>query len=264
MKYFFNFWDDLKEDLSSKNILLFLDYDGTLAPISKTPDEALITQETREVLAGLTRLPQCHLVIISGRKLSDLKHMIDLPNITYVGNHGFEIAGAHLNPENFIPLRYRQDLAKIRGLLKTKLSSVEGIWLEDKDITLTLHFRLAGDKGTSLAKKVFKNVCRSYLDSQRISVAGGKKVLEVRPAMKWNKGEAALWLLAQWRQQLGKDQMTTMYVGDDLTDEDAFGMLDGMAVTIKIGASKRSSADYYLRNQKEIFTLLKQILVIKS
>ncbi len=261
---FFDHWPRVKESLKDKDILLLLDYDGTLAPITETPDKAVMTEDMRQVLVGLSKFSQCHLAVISGRKLSDLKHMIDIPNITYIGNHGFEIEGSRLDFESLISAQYREDLETIRGLLKTKLSSVKGIWLEDKEIILAVHFRLAGVKGSSLAKKIFMNVCQSYLRCQRISIMEGKKVLEIRPPIKWDKGEAALWILSKWQQQLGKDRIVTIYIGDDLTDEDAFRILDGAAMTIKIGESGKSSAHYFLRTQEEVFILLKQILALES
>ncbi len=262
---FFDHWPRIKESLKDKDILLLLDYDGTLAPIAQTPDKAFMTDDMRETVIGLSKLSRCHLAIISGRKLSDLKHMVDIPNLTYVGNHGFEIEGpTNLNFESLVPTQYEEDLAVIKNLLTAKLSSLQGVWIEDKGIILTVHFRLATDKAGLLARKIFMRICQNYLGTQRISIMEGKKVLEIRPPLKWDKGEASLWLLSKWQQQLGKDQIVTMYVGDDFTDEDAFRMMDGIAITIKIGESKRSYAHYYLGNQEEMITLLKQILVIES
>lgn len=264
MKYFLGEWDKLKHGLGHRHLALFLDYDGTLAPFADTPDQALMTQETREALTGLSKLARCHLAIISGRKLSDLKHRIAIPNITYVGNHGFEMEGANLNFKSLISTQYLEDLAAIRDLLKAKLFSIDGIRLEDKEIGAAVHFRLAGDKGISVTRKIFMNVCRDYLSAQRISIMEGENVLEVRPPIQWSKGEAALWLLAKWQRQSSKDQMTALYAGDDRTDEDAFKMLGGIAVTIKVGDPKGSRARYYLRTQEEVLILLRQILALED
>lgn len=263
MKYFLDEWDKLKHTLINRHLALFLDYDGTLAPIADTPDKAFMTEDMREVLIALSKLPHCHVAVISGRKLSDLKNMINIPNLTYVGNHGFEIDGpTNLNFENLVPTQYEEGLAVIKNLLTAKLTSIQGVWIEDKGIVLTVHFRLATERTGLLARNIFMRVCQSYLGNQRISIMEGKKVLEIRPPIKWGKGEAALWLLSKWQQQLGKEQVVTMYVGDDFTDEDAFKMLDGIAMTIKAGDSKRTYAHYYLRTQEEVSVLLRQYLVV--
>lgn len=263
-KYFFTQEDFLKRKISNRSVNLFLDYDGTLAPISETPDKALLSQEMKDVLAGLSGLPGCRLAVISGRMLSDLKQMIDIPGITYAGTHGFEIEGTHLNFESMISNEYMADLSDIKEQLHAKLSAIEGIWFEDKVIMITLHFRQAGEKGEYLAKEIFKNVCQSYVDQQRITFIEGKKILEVRPPLKWDKGEAALWIFSKWQQEIDKNQVVTFYVGDDNTDEDAFRMLDTAAVGIRVEASDRSFAEYHLRSQPEVLVLLNKIFAVKS
>lgn len=265
MRYFFDEWDKLRKGLLKKNLVFFVDYDGTLAPIVETPDKALMTQDMREVLIGLSKFPRCHLTIISGRKLADLKNMIDIQNITYVGNHGFEVEGPiNLNFESLVSIQYEEDLALIKNILMVELSAIQGVWIEDKGIILTAHFRLATGKVELLAKKIFMDVCQNYLDIQRVSIMEGKKVLEVRPPIKWDKGEAALWILSKWQQQLGKDQITTMYMGDDFTDEYAFKALNKVGITIKVGEKNHSSADYYLKDQEEVTELLRELVKLKK
>lgn len=263
-KYLFAQENFLQRQLSKKEVILFLDYDGTLAPICETPDKAVLARDMQEVLTALAEHPRVQLAVISGRKLADLKQMIHIPHITYAGSHGFEIEGSHLNFESLISTEYLRDLADIKEQLGTKLSSVEGIWLEDKEIILTLHYRRAGEKGEYLAKKIFMAVCQSYLDQLRIKITEGRKVLEVRPPLNWDKGEAALWILSKWRQEIGKNQVVIFYVGDDNTDEDAFRLLDRNAVKIKVEESDRSFAEYHLKGQPEVVIFLNKILTIKN
>ncbi len=258
-KYLLDHEEALKKLIIKKHLVLFLDYDGTLAPMAQTPDKAVMTVETREILFKLSKHSHRHLTVISGRKLSDLKNMIDIPNITYVGNHGFEIEGqTNLNFESLVPTQFEEDLAVLKKILTAKLSNLKGLWIEDKGIILTVHFRLATDKTGLLARKIFMRECQNYLTTQRISFLEGKKVLEIRPPIKWDKGEAALWILSNWQRQLGKARIISIYIGDDFTDEDAFKILDGIALTIRIGQAKQSLAHYYLKNQKEVPILLKQ------
>jgi len=264
-KYLLGHDDILKDLLSKKDLVLFLDYDGTLAPIAETPEQAVMTQEMRKVLISLSKHPQCHIAVISGRILSDLKQMIDVPQITYVGNHGYEIEMQHdLNFKGFITAQYKEALFNIKRNLNALLSPIRGVWIEDKGIILTVHYRSATERSAALVRKHFFKVCQNYLKDQHIGLMEGKKVLEVRPPIKWDKGEAALWILSKWQHQLGKENIDMMYVGDDVTDEDAFKMLDGIAVTVKVGVPKKSSARYYLKNQLEVFVLLNRILSLKS
>ena len=93
MEYLFSHWNKLKNRLSDKSILLFFDYDGTLTPIVDYPDKAIISEEVRNLLKDLSARPRCHIGIISGRTLNDVKKMVGLESIIYVGNHGLEIEG---------------------------------------------------------------------------------------------------------------------------------------------------------------------------
>ena len=261
-QYIFDKDNILERHLTNRELFLFLDYDGTLAPIAETPDKALLSQEMRDVVTGLSERSGCHLAVISGRTLADLKKMIHIPNITYAGSHGFEIEGTHLNFESLISTEYLADLTAIKEQLHAKLSAIEGIWLEDKGIIVTLHFRLAGEKGEYLANEIFRTICQSYVDRHRIKIIEGKKVLEVRPPIKWDKGEAAFWILSKWQMEKNKNQVVTIYLGDDNTDEDAFKMLDNKAVKVRVEESVRSFADYHLKNQQEVFIFLNTILTL--
>ena len=103
MKYLFDEWDKLKKGLNDKIILLNLDYDGTLTPIAATPDEAVLSREVKSVLEELARVKDCELAIVSGRALKDIRKMVGIKNIVYVGNHGFEIDGPRIHFESLTP-----------------------------------------------------------------------------------------------------------------------------------------------------------------
>lgn len=253
---------NLDEYLRNKELVLFIDYDGTLAPIAKLPDQAFLSENMAEVLNTLSQFPHCHVVVISGRALPDLKKMIDIPNIIYVGNHGFEVEGiTSFNLETMIPAQYFDDLANIKTVLSAKLSVIEGLWVEDKGINLTVHYRPASEKAGVLARRIFKRECQPYLDENRIFVMQGKKVLEIRPPIRWTKGEAALLILYRIGQDVGKDNIATMYVGDDVTDEDAFKALNQIGITIRVGQQAGSGAQYFVEKQSDVLKLLQEIVI---
>ena len=97
MEYFFAEPDMIKHLIGNRHLCLFLDYDGTLTPIVQRPQDAVLPTEARELLKDLSKSDRCEMAIISGRALSDIKKLVGLKNITYVGNHGMEIEGPNFN-----------------------------------------------------------------------------------------------------------------------------------------------------------------------
>lgn len=264
MKHIFKEWDKLKKEIAGKYIMLFLDYDGTLAPIAGRPEDAHIPNKAKEALERLSRVRDCKLSVISGRGLEDIKKMVGIRDIAYSGNHGLEIEGPKIKFKHTIPARYRGILRNIEARLKERLSSVEGVFVENKGFSLALHFRLAKEEAVSFIKDVFREATTAYLLKNNIKVRPGKKVLEVRPPTEWDKGKIVLWLLARQEANLGDAKVLPIYVGDDLTDEDAFEALKKRGLTIFVGTPRQSHARYYLEDTKEVLELLRRILKIKS
>ena len=87
----------------------------------------------------------------------------------------------------------------------------------------------------------------------------GKKVLEIRPPLAWDKGKAALWLLRKQELAYGRGNVVPVYIGDDSTDEDAFEALKGRGVTVFVGPPRLSAAQYYLKQTQEVTELMKRI-----
>jgi len=169
MKNIFDYWDKLKEELSNKYIMLFLDYDGTLTSIAKTPGKAVISQETKRLLSSLSQRENCRIAIISGRTLVDIKKRVGLKNIIYSGNHGFQIEGPKIKHELAVPSGYKKVLQCIKTQLKEKLSGIKGVFVEDKKLSLALHFRLADRKQLPFIKTVFHEITIIYLVKNKIT-----------------------------------------------------------------------------------------------
>jgi len=264
MKNILGYWDKLKEELSNKYIMLFLDYDGTLTSIAKTPDKAAISHETKRLLSLLAQKKNCRIAIISGRDLADIKKKVGLKNIIYSGNHGFQIEGPKIRYELAVPAGYKKTLQHIKLKLKEKLSGIKGAFVEDKKLSLALHFRLADREQWPSIKTIFHETIIIYLIKNKIKIKFGKKVLEVRPPLSWDKGKVVLWLLAR-QEALSKSQkIIPVYIGDDITDEDAFKALKNRGLTVFVGDAGSSLARYYVKNVKEVHGLLKYILDIQG
>lgn len=262
MKYLFSDWEKIEKTLKGKFIYLFLDHDGTLAPIAQTPDKAIISKKTKDLLRQLSKMTNCKIAIVSGRALKDISKRIGLKNIVYVGNHGFEIKGPKIEFKSPISRKYSKILKGIEAKLKRDLSQFKGVFVEDKGFCLTVHYRLADENDISaIASKFY---FATFIDEFRnnIQVKSGKMVREIRPPILWDKGMAALWLLNR-QSSVTKDremEALPVYIGDDKTDEDAFQVLKDKGLTIFVGKPRNTSARFYLKDTKEVAHFLEEIL----
>lgn len=261
MEYLFGSLDKLRERLVDKYLMLFLDFDGTLAPIAETPAKAVIPEEAKRLLRALSLGLPSQVAIISGRGLADLRQKIDLKNIIYVGNHGLELEGPKIKFAAPVSAGYKVILRQIKSDLIRSLPPVKGVFLEDKGLSLSLHYRSARKKDIARIKNIFDQVTMLYLANNKIKIISGKRVLEVRPPIAWDKGKIALWLLARQKFALKEKDIFPVYIGDDKADEDAFKALKNRGLTIFVGKPKLSYAQYYLKDTAEVRKFLRKIIL---
>jgi len=239
--------------------MLFLDYDGTLTPIVRTPDRAVLSREARKILKELAKKKTIKLAIISGRSLKDIRKNVKIKNIIYAGNHGLELVGPSIKYTNQTSLNFRIIIEKIKKTLQDKLCSIKGIIIEDKGLTLSLHYRLVKKQDVSTLKTIFYEAIALPRVEEKIHVGTGKKVFEIKPPVSWDKGKIVLWLLARQCFAIEKNNILPVYIGDDTTDEDAFKVLRNKGLTVFVGKPRKSFAEYYLKNSIEVVELLKEI-----
>jgi trehalose-phosphatase len=259
MKYLFNEWDAVKDRIKGRYLFVFLDFDGTLVPIALTPDKAILPQKVKGLLKSLADNPRLKLAIISGRAIEDLKDKIGLKNVIYSGNHGLEIEGPKISFKPVVSSRYRIIIERIKNDLGKMISSIPGAFIEDKGLSLSLHYRLVDKNQIPLLKTAFHEAVILFLVRDKIRIKPGKMVLEVRPPVEWDKGKVVLWLLGRQIFALKKENILPIYIGDDVTDEDAFKALRNKGLTIFVGERKDSRAKYYLNDQTEVAEFLKRI-----
>lgn len=253
-------WPEIEPLLSAENVVLGLDFDGTLTPIVKHPSLAKLSPEMKRTLERLTEQEKLNVVLVSGRSLPDLTSKAGrFPGVSYVGNHGFEMKGPSFHYVHPEALRVRPVLQEIKKKLARIFKPVRGVFVEDKTWTLSVHYRELPLRKARRIRKIFLTVVRPYAAAGKIKLTEGKKVWEVRPAADWNKGKALLWL---WDQLHGEISGKTffIYLGDDLSDEDVFKALQPSGITAKITGrpDKSSAARYYLRSPKEVLKFLKE------
>jgi trehalose 6-phosphate synthase/phosphatase len=237
--------EEAQRRLGSRDVILFLDFDGTLAPIADTPDRVVLHDEVRAALDRLSRVTT--LAIVSGRSLGDLRERVGIDGIAYAGNHGAEIlAGDDLIRAPGVE-RAAQSMRRLLDRLREDLAQIPGVLIEDKGITASVHFRLVDPSQEGEVLRIFWDAARGYTRDFRMTT--GKKVLEVRPQSAWNKGQA----VARIMELQGRGRMP-LYVGDDTTDEDAFRAIKGSGLSISVGPNPE--ADYYLRDQAGVAMFL--------
>lgn len=264
MDYLFASWEKIKERLEDKYIFIFLDYDGTLTPIVDRPKKAVISTRVKGLLRKLSNSSRLKLALISGRALKDIKNKIGVRNIIYSGNHGLEIEGPKIKFEATVSFRYKAILKRIKDDLKKKLVPIKGAFVEDKGLSLSLHYRLVVKENIPQVETIFHETVILYLLRDKIKIKAGKKVLEVRPPSEWDKGRVVLWLLGRQIFALKEKALVPIYIGDDKTDEDAFKALKGKGLTVFVGKPKPSDAQYYLKDTSEVMEFLKRILEIQK
>jgi alpha,alpha-trehalase len=237
---------EIHDLLSGRAPAVFLDYDGTLTPIVERPEDARLSPETRDVLAGLSA--RCIVAIVSGRDLDDVRALVGLTGITYAGSHGFDIVRADGSAEQRAR-EYLPDLDAAGRDLGPLVDKIPGARLERKAFGVAVHYRQVDQDRVPDVEAAVAAVAAAH---PRLKRTGGKKVFELRPNVDWDKGKAVLWLL----QMLGADRpdVLPIYVGDDETDEDAFRAIRerGMGVVVRGEADDRpTAARYALRSTEE-------------
>jgi trehalose 6-phosphate phosphatase len=262
MENLFSAWPKLMEKIRQADRILFLsDFDGTLAPVVEKPELAVMSDETRTLLKALTRQHRYTVGIISGRALNDLKSKVDISGIIYVGNHGFEIEGPGINFVNPLVDEIKPFFRILQRILILTLGSIKGIFIEDKGITLSVHYRQVEDVQANDIEYLVQKVIDRPLSRGLFNISKGKKVFDVRPAVNWDKGKAIKLIMKRYGKGGRHSGLLVIYLGDDRTDEDGFKVVEkyGNGITVFVGENlSNTSARYLLSSTDEVrFFLIK-------
>ncbi len=251
-----------KEIARAPHTLFCFDYDGTLTPIVASPELALLSQTTKEALDSLNRKPDSTVAIVSGRKLSEIEEMVGLEGLIYVGNHGLEAAGPGTTYLNPVAQAARPFIDKAAALLEKKLAPFPGVRVENKILTLSIHYRQADEEDVPRIKDLVHGVLlEPFLSSEDLKAGSGKKVIEIRPPVEWEKGKIVEWLIGEISVREKTDSLLTVYFGDDRTDEDAFRLLSGRGITVRVGEEKAETlAEYSTRGVDEVSWFLEKLI----
>ncbi|MHB1661430.1 MAG: trehalose-phosphatase [bacterium] len=256
-----------------------IDFDGTLVKICKSPYDVVVTAELYDFLSEINNIENVFLCIITGRELSDIENRVNLKkNIIYSGNHGYEIKSYYKNFKlNFLV----ENADKYTPLLKRALNQVKNINLknliiENKKFSISLHYRLLDKDGAKFLKQNIKEIISENPEfKEYLHITRGKKILEIRPKIKWNKGSACDYIVKElskkWKK--GSPNILRVNIGDDITDETMFSggyyvntgksRVNINTINCVIGR-KKSLASFYLNSYKQTPVFIKKILTILS
>ena len=211
-------------------VLLLFDYDGTLTPIAARPEAATLSDETRRMLSVLAGMDRFVVGVVSGRGLADLEAMVAVPGLIYAGNHGLEMKGAGMDFVHPEAPAFEASLAEVARLLDRELANAPGVLVDNKRLTLTVHFRNAPDSQGAQVDGTVVVATAPYVEAGQLKITRGKKVVEVRPNLDWGKGKA----IEKIRESCG-DSPLPVFFGDDQTDEEGFAAVQeagGLAVFV--------------------------------
>lgn len=234
---------------AARSLVLFLDFDGTLVALRQFPDEVQLEPDVRATLESLASRRDILISIVSGREMWDLRRCVGIPGIVYAGEHGMEIRGRGLQFIEPAALARRGVIKLIAQELTGSLREIPGVFVEEKHLTLAVHYRLARRDDTA----EIRDRVRSVVDmaGAQAELRPGKMVWEILPRTGWRKGAAADWIYKSCDSRDG----LPVYAGDDEADEDAFQHLRGW-ITIRVGCNDNTSARYTLAGPDEVHQFL--------
>jgi trehalose-phosphatase len=250
--------------LAGNQPAVFLDYDGTLTPIVGRPEDAVISDSMREAVKRLAeRVP---VIVVSGRDRKVVQKLMGLDNLVVAGDHGFDIwspTGGSI--EHVVGASFEGLLREVETKLRAELAGIPGVLIEPKKSSVAVHFRLVPVEQRSRVKKCVDTILSEH--PKELKVTPGKMVFEIQPKLDWDKGKAVLYLLKAL--DLDRDDIIPIYLGDDITDEDAFRALVGRGIGILVGSEsdpetedRSTAADYLLNTIGEVERFLDSLAAL--
>jgi trehalose 6-phosphate phosphatase len=257
--------DQFDARLNGRQPAVFLDYDGTLTPIVDRPQDAVISDTMRNAVRRLAQ--RTTVCVVSGRDRSVVAEWLGIDGLVVAGSHGFDIAGdirgqapdgeGSERIQHHAVTGFEDLLATITERLHSQLAQAPGAAVEPKRFSVAVHYRLVDTAHRPLVTRVVDDLLAEYPD--QLKLTPGKMVYEIQPKVDWDKGRAVEYL----RHALGVDgpDYVTLYLGDDITDEDAFRALKGPANGIGViiadtsdpeVAGRDTAADFVLESMGEV------------
>jgi alpha,alpha-trehalase len=249
-RYLFEHLDMLGERIArAPALIVFLNTDRLLAPVADVHEPAELSMTVRQILRALARMDNVKVALISSRKLSELRTLIGLPELSYAGNNGLEVCTPDSSFTEPAAVSLQETVRELSSQLAQKLQPIAGAWVENRDLALSVHYAQAPEAS---ADEVRHLVHATLAESKHPFVlTQGDKTYDIGPRVHWTKGDAVRWL----KERLGRPDALAIYIGSNASDEEAFAALpDG--ITIRVESIPESAAQYHVNEPAEIEELL--------
>ncbi|MBP9698730.1 MAG: trehalose-phosphatase [Elusimicrobia bacterium] len=246
---------DLQRRFSNRRVFLFVDFDGTLAPLVSQPHQARAGGPVMRAIATLAALPRARVAVMSGRPLSFIRARFRAPGLYYGGNHGLEMRGPGVVFRHEVAAALRPTIRALSVQAKKTFSGFAGVLIENKGLSMSIHYRRTP---LSLRRRLHRALAVFRLRTSTLPARWrrGKAVWEVLPRVDWDKGRALKELLRR------TGPAVPVAVGDDITDEDMFRAVGPHGVGVRVGKSGSSRANYYISRQGDVAKFLSRLVEV--
>jgi trehalose 6-phosphate phosphatase len=253
--------EELARRIAGRRPAIFLDYDGTLTPIVDRPEDAVISRSMRQAVRGLAE--RCPVCVVSGRDRRVVQQLMGVDDLIVAGSHGFDIWSPREGTlEHDAGGDFEELIERVTARVREEADPIEGSLVEPKKASVALHYRLVADADRPRIAAIVDRLLAEHPDE--LKVTPGKMVYEIQPRLEWDKGRAVLYLLEALK--LNGDDVAPLYLGDDITDEDAFRALSRRGIGIFVGRAddpevggRGTSAAFVLDSIEEVERFLTRL-----
>ena len=241
-------------------LLVLTDFDGTLVELAEDPDSIELSSGRRDLLRHLARRPDLTLGVVSGRRVADVRMRVGAGDgVYYAGLHGLEIEGPGMHFLHSQTASTRALIQRLGRRLIDATKDVSGVRVENKELTIAMHVRGAAPAAQQHAEETFREIAGPYLETGTLRVLCGAAVFELLPGVAWTKGDAVLRIKAEVERQYRRAAWL-IYLGDDVTDENAFSAVGAGGITIAVG-DRPATAAFRLQDPNAVERFLRQLIL---
>ena len=239
-------------------LLILTDFDGTLVELQENPDSVELSSGRRDLIQRLARRPDLTLGVVSGRRLADVRLRVGAgDDVYYAGLHGLEIEGPGIH---FLHSQTGDTCALVQRLGRSLVDATQdiaGVRIENKELTVAMHVRRAAPAARKRAEEIFREIAGPFLKTGALHLQYGAAVFELLPGVAWTKGDAVLRIKAEVERQ-HRRAAWLIYLGDDVTDENAFSAVGAGGITIAVG-DRPATAAFRLPDPNAVERFLREL-----
>ncbi|MBI4813687.1 MAG: trehalose-phosphatase [Methanobacterium sp.] len=263
-KYLFDNLNYLKTFKNDSSTAIVTDVDGTISEIVPTPDEAMVTESMQNALIKLYEKFQL-VAVVSGRSVLNAREMVGVEGLLYVGNHGMEfLKNNHLSMDPQVE-KYLPQIKKTGKKIKEgDLSRINGLIFEDKGICYSIHYRCSHSP-ENVREKIL-NTLQKDPECKNLNISEGRRLVELKPPVNCDKGTILNGIIDQYNLK------KIIYLGDDITDSDAFnklkeleneGKIEGAGILVRsseIPSYVKKHSSFFVNDVDEVLKFFQWLL----